>query len=84
MYKEVEGHPRMTLNEAAERYPDSYFIRRRDSRKLSTHMMCTVLYVGDNQSELYDVLGEMDDPNLCGVSEGLHLQSSLGGVVVGG
>jgi hypothetical protein len=47
-------------------------------------MMCTVLYVGDNQSELYDVLGEMDDPNLCGVSEGLHLQSTLGGVVIGG
>jgi hypothetical protein len=84
MYQEVEGHPRMTDHEAAERYPDSYILKRLDSMKLSTHIMCTVLYVGDNRSELYNVLGEMDDPHLCGISEGLHLQNSLGGVVIGG
>jgi hypothetical protein len=84
MYREVEGHPRMTTNEAAERYPDSYIIRRMDSMKLSTHMMCTVLYVGDDRSEMHAVLRQMDDPNLCGITEGLHLRRSLGGVVVGG
>jgi hypothetical protein len=84
MYREVEGHPRMTTNEAAERYPDSYIIMRMDSMKLSTHMMGAVLYVADNESELYPVLRGMDDSSLCVVSEGLHLQSSLGGVVVGG
>jgi hypothetical protein len=84
MYKEVEGHPRMTDNEAAERYPDSYIVMRMDSMKLSTHMMGTVFYVGDNRSELYSVMRQMDDSNMCGISEGLHLRRSLGGVVVGG
>jgi hypothetical protein len=84
MYTEVEGHPRMSPNEAAERYPDSYYIMRMDNRKLTRHMMGTMLYVGDDQEEMISVLTNLADPNLCVLSEGLHLQSSLGGVVVGG
>jgi hypothetical protein len=83
MYKEVEGNQRMSSNEAAERYPDSYIIMRMDSMDIS-NQMGTVLYVGDKQREIFSVLVNLKDSNLCGVSEGMNLRRSLGGVVVGG
>ena len=82
MYRKVEGNLRMTAHEAAEQFPDSYILFRRDNRSLS-HMMGTVLFVGDDRSELFSVLMKLDDTNLCGVMEGINHQYSLGGVVVG-
>jgi len=83
MYRKIEPALRMTSNEAYESYPDSYIVMRMDSMKLSNDMG-TVLYVGDDRRELFSLIMKLDDPNLCGVSEGINLQRSLGGVVVGG
>jgi hypothetical protein len=83
MYQKVESNLRMTANEASERYPDSYIAMRMDSMDIS-HRMGTVLYIGDNHAELFSLVMELDDPSRCGVSEGLNLRRSLGGVVVGG
>ena len=80
MYEAVENL-RMTDIEASERYPDCYIAMRKDNR---TSGMGTVLYVGDSQSELFQLVLNLDSPAFCGVLEGLNLRSSLGGVVVGG
>jgi len=82
MYKKIESASRMTKNEATERYPDSYILIRMDSMSLSNDMG-TILYVGDDGDELFSLAMKLDDPTNCGVSEGLNLQRSLGGVVVG-
>ena len=79
MYERVDNL-RMTDIEASARYPDSYIAMRKDSR---TSQMGTVLFIGDNQSELVRLILNLDDPTFCGVREGLNLQRSLGGVVVG-
>ena len=71
---------RMTYNEASKKYPDSYIIMQMDDM---VRDMGTVLFVFDTRSEAYDKLAELDDMNLCGIFEGLHLQRSLGGIVVG-
>jgi hypothetical protein len=83
MYQKIEVNLRMTENEAAERYPDSFVIFRRDSMILS-NQMGTVLYVGDDGDELFSLITSFDDPSYCGVLEGLNYRRSLGGVVVGG
>jgi hypothetical protein len=82
MYKKIEPALRMASNEAAEHYPDSYILIRRDSMNPSDDMG-TVLYVGDDSRELFALVMKLDDPTNCGVSEGLNLRRSLGGVVVG-
>jgi len=82
MYRKIEPPLRMTKNEASERYPDSYFLIRMDSTNLSNDMG-TVLYVGDDGDELFSFGMKLEDPTNCGVSEGLNLHRSLGGVVVG-
>jgi hypothetical protein len=82
MYKKVEPALRMTTNEAIEHYPDSYIFMRMDSMNPSDDMG-TVLYIGDDRRELFSLVMKMEDPTNCGVSEGLNLQRSLGGVVVG-
>ena len=82
MYQKVEGNLRMTVNEASERYPNSYIVIRRDSEDLF-NQIGTILYVGDDGFELFSLITTFDDPSLCGVVEGLNLQSSFGGVVVG-
>lgn len=83
MYRKIDRNQRMTTHEAYERYPNSYIIMRMDSMSLGNDLG-TVLYVGDNQSELFSVVMDLEDPSLCGVIEGLNLQRSLGGIVVGG
>jgi len=83
MYQTIAGNQRMTTNEAAERFPDSFIVMRMDNMDVS-HRMGTVLYIGDDQNELFSLLIELDDPTLCGVSEGLNRRCSLGGIVVGG
>ena len=83
MYQVVEGNLRMTANEATERFPDSFLVTRMDSMDVSEDM-CTVLYIADNQDEAISLLSKLDDPSLCGVSEGLNIQRrNLGGVVFG-
>ena len=84
MYQVVEGNPRMTENEASERFPDSYIVTRMDSMDISNDM-CTVLYIADNQKEAFSLVTKLGEPSLCGVSEGLNLlRNCLGDVVVGG
>lgn len=82
MYKKTEPTLRMSSNETSERYPNSYILFRRDSRVLSNDMG-TVLYVGDDGDELFALAMKFDNPTNCGVLEGLNLQRSLGGLVVG-
>ena len=48
-----------------------------------SNQMGTVLYVGDNRRELFALVMKLDDPSLCGVSEGLNHRRSLGGIAVG-
>ena len=82
MYKRIEPALRMTVNEASERYPDSFIVMQMDSMDL-TDDVGSVLCVGDNERELYSLIVSLNQP-FCGVHEGINLQRSLGGVVVGG
>ena len=82
MYQKIEENLRMTANEACERFPDSYIIMRMDSIDISNRMG-TVLYVTNNQREAFSLVMKLDDSYPCGVSEGINLQKSLGGIIVG-
>ena len=83
MYRKIEPALRMTANEASERYPDSFIVMQMDSMDLSDDVG-TVLYVGDNQRELYALVVSLNLP-FSGVVDGLnYYRNSLGGVVVGG
>jgi hypothetical protein len=82
MYKKIEPALRMTGNEASERYPDNYILIRWDNMNPSDDTG-TILYVGNDGEELFSLVMKLDDPTNCGVSEGINLQRSLGGVVVG-
>ena len=82
MYRKIEPALRITANEASERYPDSYILMRMDSMSPSDDMG-SVLYIGDDGDELFALVMKLDDPSLCGVTEGLNHRRSLGGVVVG-
>jgi len=79
MYEKVND-VRMSSLEASEQYADKYFAMRMDDR---TGDMGTVLFIGDDQSELLKLILSLDDFTNCGLHEGINLQSSLGGVVVG-
>ena len=81
MYKKIEPPLRMTSNEASEAYPDSFIIMQMDSYKLSDDVG-TVLYVGDNQREIFSLVVKLNKP-YCGVVQGLNHICTLGGVVVG-
>jgi len=79
MYESV-GNLRMSDNEASERYPNSYIAMRKDSR---TSQMGTVLFVGDNQSELMKLILNLDDSTYCGINIGMNLKCTLGGAMTG-
>jgi len=79
MYERVDNI-RMTDIEASELYPNDYIAMRMDDR---TGQMGTVLFIGDDQSELLQLILGLNDFTNCGVHEGINLQNSLGGVVVG-
>jgi len=79
MYERIEN-VRLTDIEASERYPNYYIAMRMDNR---VSEMGTVLFIGDDQSELLRLILSLDDFTNCGVHEGINLQNSLGGVVVG-
>ena len=82
MYQPVEGNPRMTRNEAMERYPDDYILMQKDSDGDMRDPMGTVLYIGDDGDELFSVQVKL--PVRGGVvCEGINIQRySIGGVVV--
>ena len=82
MYRKIEPALRITANEASARYPDSYILMRMDAMNPSNDMG-TVLYIGDDGDELFALVMKLDDPSLCGVTEGLNHRRSLGGIVVG-
>ena len=82
MYKKIEPALRMTRNEASAHYPESFIIMQMDSMDLSDDVG-TVLYVGDNQRELYALVVSLN-LSFSGVVEGLEHRRSLGGVAVGG
>ena len=79
MYERVDN-VRMTDIEASVLYPDMYYAMRMDDR---TGQTGTVLFIGDDQSELLRLILNLEDFTNCGVHEGVNLQNSLGGVVVG-
>ena len=80
MENTVTTNERMTYNEASKKNPDGYILMQMDDMVSD---IGTVLFVFNTRNEAYDKLAELGDMNLCGVFEGLHLQRSLGGVVVG-
>ena len=80
MYHRVDDNQRMTDIEASIHYPDNYIAVRWENMDSETG---TVLYVGDDMSELLSLIIERNEA-FYGIIEGLNLQRSLGGVVVGG
>ena len=82
MYKKIESTKRMTKNEATELYPNSYILIYWDNAKVFDETG-TVLYIGDDRKELFSLVMQQDDPTNYGVSEGLNLQRSLGGLIIG-
>jgi len=82
VYTKVEGNLKMTINEASEKFIDKYILMKMDSKKLSDNNG-TVLFVGNNRRELFSMQVNEDIENGI-VIEGLNLQRSIGGVVVGG
>jgi len=82
MVKKVEDVLRMTDFEARKRYPNNYMIMRMDNMEDDVG---TILFFGDTNDELLDVLSELrkaGNSNLCGILEGNKKQCTLGGVVV--
>lgn len=83
MYRKIENSPHMTDNEACQKYPDSYILMQMNSTDLY-EAAGTVLYVGDDFSELFAL--QIDLPVEDGVViEGINISRrlSLGGLVVG-
>ena len=81
MYQKIEGNPRMTRNEAAERYPDMFILMKRENRN-TFDPVGLVLFIGDDFDELFSLQVDLPVP-LGVVIEGVNLQRSLGGIVVG-
>jgi hypothetical protein len=82
MYKKIDGSKRMTVNEASERYPDSFVLMQLDSREFS-NPTGVVLYVGNDGDELFSLQVSHNIP-LGLVVDGINKQQSLGGIVVAG
>ena len=82
MYQKVEGSPRMTRNEAMERYPDNYILMQNDNENDLFDPIGVVLYIGDDGDELFSLQVKL--PVRRGVVyEGINIQRyCLGGVVV--
>jgi hypothetical protein len=81
MYTKIEGNPRMHENDAASLYRDSYIVMRSEDME---SQMGEVLYVCDTEDEEVERILEIEDQMYCGYFEGINLNNSLGGVVVGG
>ena len=81
MYRRVEENAHMTINEAAEQYPDEYVLMQRDNRELFDSAGI-VLYIGDDGDELFSLQVREHIP-LGIVIEGMNHRCSLGGLAVG-
>jgi len=83
MYKKIENSQRMTESEATERYPDKYILIQLDNSELFDPAG-TVLYVGDDDDELFSLQVKLPVPHGV-VIEGINISRrlSLGGLVVG-
>ena len=79
MYRKIEPLLRVSYNKASELYPNEYILMRLDCTNMSTDIG-TVLYVGNDEGELFSLVTKLNDP-MCCVFEGLNLQCSLGGLV---
>ena len=82
MVKKAEEVLRMTQYEAEKKYPNNYMIMQMDNMEDD---IGTILFFGDTQDELLDVLIELKKTgnyNFCGILEGNNKQCTLGGVVV--
>ena len=82
MVKKVDEVLRMTDFEARKRYPNNYMIMRMDNMEDDTG---TILYFGDTQDELWDVISELrkaGNSDLLGILEGDNKHCTMGGVVV--
>ena len=82
MYNKVDERPKMTRNEAMERYPDNYILMQKDDENDLFDPVGAVLYIGDDGDELFSL--QVNLPIRRGaVYEGINVQRySLGGVVV--
>jgi hypothetical protein len=83
MVRKIEPAQRMSSNDAAEIYPDSYILMRIGSVKMTAGDEGDILYVSDNEDELYPILRQLDESEIYLLTEGMTHRCSLGGVVVG-
>ena len=85
MHRKIDPPLRMSGIVASEMHPDMYILMRADDRNPCISSIGTVLFVGDDGDELYSLIKHFDDPNNCGVFEGVNLMRriSLGGIAVG-
>ena len=83
MYRKIEKSPKLTENEACEKYPDSYILMQMDNRELF-NPTGVVLYVGDDGDELFSLQVNLPVP-LGVIVEGINISRrlSLGGLVIG-
>ena len=83
MYRKIEKSPRLTKNEACEKYPDSYILMEMDNREMF-NPTGVVLYIGDDGDKLFSLQVNLPVP-LGVVVEGIDISRrlSLGGLVVG-
>ena len=82
MHKKIEPALHMTRNEASERYPDSFIIMQMNSMDLSDDVGA-VLYVGEDQNEMFALVAKLGLP-FSGIVQGINHLCNLGGVVVSG
>jgi len=82
MYQAVEEKPRMTRNQAMERYPSHYILMQKDVESDLRDPNGIILYIGDDGDELFSL--QVNLPVNRGiVYEGLNIQRNcIGGVVV--
>ena len=75
MYQAVDGNPRMTRNQAMERYPAYYILMQKDGSGDLRDPMGTVLFIGDDGDGLFSL--QVNLPINRGiVYEGLNIQTA--------
>jgi hypothetical protein len=71
---------RVTDTEAGNQFPNSYVLMRRDSDKLGEESG-VILWLGDDEKEVYKQLGSLDDLGNCTVVTGIDKSYSLLGSI---
>lgn len=82
MYRKVESSPKMSMHEASGHYPDDYILLQMEDDFMLAPVG-TVVYVGDDFSELFALQVDLPVPRGT-VFEGLNLQRrhSMGGIAL--